>query len=199
MHIPGIDVLGCQSVYSWLWVSKISEMVFFQMLYLIVMSWRFMIAYSIFSMVLCGVKEFDCNSFKISVLKGVSQSWLSLWRMHNLRDASWEHSDILWSVPHWTLWFMIASSIFSMVLCGVKEFGFNSFEISVLKGVSQSWLSLWRMHNLRDASWEHSDILWCVPHCGHFDSWLHPQYSLWCYVVSKNLVATVSKFQFWKG
>ena len=54
---------------------------------------------------------------------------------------------------------MIASSIFSMVLCGVKEFSFNSFEISVLKGVSQSWLSLWRMHNLRDASWEHSDIL----------------------------------------
>ena len=68
----------------------------------------------------------------------------------------------------WTLWFMIASSIFSMVLCGVKEFGFNSFEISVLKGVSQSWLSLWRMHNLKDASWEHSDILWSVPHCGHF-------------------------------
>ena len=35
-----------------------------------VMSWRFMIASSIFSMVLCGVKEFGCNSFKISVLKG---------------------------------------------------------------------------------------------------------------------------------
>ena len=135
LNIPGMDVLGCQSVYSWLWVSKISEMVFFQMLYLMVMSWRFMIASSIFSMVLCGVKEFGCISFKISVLKGVSQSWLSLWRMHNLGDASWEHSDILWSVPH----------------------------------------------------------------CGHFDSWLHPQYSLWCYVVSKNLVSTVLKFQFWKG
>ena len=95
LNILGIDVLGCQSVYSWLWVSKISEMVFFQMLYLMVMSWRFMIASSIFSMVLCGVKEFGFNSFEISVLKGVSQSWLSLWRMHNLRDASWEHSDIL--------------------------------------------------------------------------------------------------------
>ena len=86
LNIPGIDVFGCQSVYSWLWVSKFS--------YLMVMSWRFMIASSIFSMVLCGVKEFGCISFKISVLKGVSQSWLSLWRMHNLRDASWEHSDI---------------------------------------------------------------------------------------------------------
>ena len=151
LNIPGIDVLGCQSVYSWLWVSKFS--------YLMVMSWRFMIASSIFSMVLCGVKEFGCISFKISVLKGVSQSWLSLWRMHNLRDASWEHSDIFWSVPrcgHFDSWLH------------PKEFGFNCFEISVLKGVSQSWLSLWRMHNLRDVSWEHSDILWSVPHCGHF-------------------------------
>ena len=64
--------------------------------------------------------------------------------------------------------FMIASSIPSLVLCGVKEFGSNSFEISVLKGVSQSWLSLWRMHNLMDVSCEHSAILWNVSHCGHF-------------------------------
>ena len=64
LNIPGIDVLGCQSVYSWLWVSKISEMVFFQMLYLMVMSWRLMIASSIFSMVLCGVKEFSSERGK---------------------------------------------------------------------------------------------------------------------------------------
>ena len=67
----------------------------FEMLYLMVMSWRFMIASSIPALVLCGVKEFGFNSFKISVLKGVSQSWLSLWRMHNLIDASCEHSAIL--------------------------------------------------------------------------------------------------------
>ena len=60
----------------------------------------------------------------------------------------------------------IINILYGVMWC--KEFGFNSFKISVLKGVSQSSFSLWRMHNLMGALWEHSDILWSVSHCGHF-------------------------------
>ena len=60
----------------------------------------------------------------------------------------------------------ILNILYGVMWC--QRIWFQHFEISVLKGVSQSWLSLWRMHNLRDVSWEHSDILWSVPHCGHF-------------------------------
>ena len=51
----------------------------------------------------------------------------------------------------------IINILYGVMWC--KEFGFNSFIISVLKGVSQSSFSLWRMHNLMGALWEHSDIL----------------------------------------
>ena len=60
----------------------------------------------------------------------------------------------------------ILNILYGVMWC--KEFGFNSFKISVLKGVSQSSLSLWRMHNLMGALLEHSDILRSVSHCGHF-------------------------------
>ena len=70
-NILGIEVLGCQSVLSWLWLSKVSEILFFWMLYLMMMSWSFMIASSISSTVLSSVKR----------------NYKSIWRMHNLMDA----------------------------------------------------------------------------------------------------------------
>ena len=110
LHIPGIDVLGCYSVYSWLWVCKMSEIIFFGCYAHGSIQISFEVFHTVDTLIhdciiniLYGVmwcKEFGFNSFKISVLKGMSQSWLSLWRMHNLMNASWEHSDILWSVPY---------------------------------------------------------------------------------------------------
>lgn len=70
-NILSIEVLGCQSVLSWLWLSKVSEILFFWMLYLMMMSWSFMIASSISSTVLSSVKR----------------NYKSIWRMHNLMDA----------------------------------------------------------------------------------------------------------------
>ena len=54
--------------------------------------------------------------------------------------------------------FVIGSSISSTVTHSVKEVGFNSLDISFVKALSQA-LSLWRMHNLMDASQEHLGVL----------------------------------------
>lgn len=70
----------------------------FWMLYLMVMSWRFMIASSTSSMVSWSVKELGFNSLEISFEKVVSQSSLSSWRMHNLNTTLF---TLLTLCRHW--------------------------------------------------------------------------------------------------